>query len=82
MSNRPKVRLTDEEADSLRATMRDIQDSVAAYYAATAEPRELGGEVRNFLTSAQRFNELLAKQIGDSSTYNNYSNHPPAEAGS
>lgn len=50
--------------------MRDIQDSVAAYYAATAEPRELGGEVRNFLTSAQRLNELLAKQIGDSSTYN------------
>lgn len=70
MSNRSQVRLTNEEADSLRATMRDIQDSVADYYAATAESRELGGEVRNFLTSAQRLNELLAKQIGDSSTCN------------
>jgi len=50
--------------------MRDIQDSVAAYYPATAEPRGLGGEVRNFLMSAQRLNELLAKQIGDSSAYN------------
>lgn len=48
MSNRSQVRLTNEEADSLRATMRDIQDSVADYYAATAESRELGGRGPEF----------------------------------
>lgn len=72
MASRTTLRLTTDELGPLRATMRDIQLAVAAYYELTAKSGdidELGTPVRTFLTSVQQLNESLSKRVADSATY-------------
>lgn len=49
--------------------MRDLQMSVAEYYAETARGGDLGPRVRTFLVAAQTLNDLLSNQIARSATY-------------
>ncbi|GAA6123321.1 hypothetical protein BPY_14290 [Bifidobacterium psychraerophilum] len=69
MANGTRVRLTTYEIEPLRETMRDVQVSVADYYAATAESGDLGGKVRAFLINAQRLNDHFQNKIRDKATY-------------
>jgi hypothetical protein len=49
--------------------MRDVQQSVADYYAATATGGDLGRHVRTFLVGAQTLNELFSNAVADAATY-------------
>lgn len=49
--------------------MRDLQISVAEYFAETARGGELGRPVRNFLVAAQTLNDLLTNQVLQSESY-------------
>lgn len=72
MATPSTLRLTTDELDPLRTTMRDVQLAVAAYYELTAKSGdvdELGTPVRAFLTSVQQLNESLSKRIADSAIY-------------
>lgn len=61
--------LTTSEIAPLREVMRDLQVSVAAYYAETARGGDLGPRVRGFLVAAQTLNDLLTNQIAQSAIY-------------
>jgi hypothetical protein len=64
-----RVQLAKDELEPLRVTMRDVQQSTADYYAATATGGDLGRPVRAFLVGAQTLNERFAKAVADGSTY-------------
>lgn len=51
--------------------MRDLQSSVADYYAETARGGDLGPRVRSFLVAAQTLNDLLTNTIAQSASYKN-----------
>lgn len=76
----PRVALQFDELLPLREAMRDVQEGVAAYYAASARHSELGRSVRIFLDAAQRVNDLLTSAITDARTYRSLFD-PPAAAG-
>lgn len=61
--------ITPEEELRLVQVMGDIQEAVAAYYAETAARGDLGRHVRNWLSSVQTLNDLLAKALRDKTTY-------------
>jgi len=68
MSN-TSLAITTAEEPRFRQVMKDIQESVAAYYAETAAGGDLGGHVRTWLTRVQTLNDLFTEQLGDRSTY-------------
>jgi hypothetical protein len=69
MSTMP-LTIAEAEKRRLLQVMKDIQESVAAYYAETARDGDLGGHVRIWLTQVQNLNDLLTEQLGDKATYN------------
>ncbi|WP_454042954.1 hypothetical protein [Cellulosimicrobium sp. Marseille-Q8652] len=76
------ITLTTSEIAPLREVMRDLQTSVAGYYAETARGGDLGPRVRSFLVAAQTLNDLLTNQIAQSATYKQLfagQRHPSAD---
>ena len=67
----PLVGLSAAEVPPLREAMRDLQMSVAGYYAETARGGDLGPRVRGFLVATQTLNDLLANKIAQSGSYKN-----------
>jgi hypothetical protein len=66
----PLVEVPPDEVPRLREAMRDIQSSVADFYAETARDiDELGRRVRTFLSTAQLVNELLTSASANSAQY-------------
>lgn len=63
------VALTPAEIPPLREAMLDIQVAVARYYAETSRSGDTGIPLRNFLTAAQRVNDLLTNQASDAATF-------------
>ncbi len=63
------VELASAEILPLREAMRDVQVSVATYYAETARSGDLGVAVRRFLASAQVVNDLLSNQTTHAASY-------------
>ncbi|GAB33356.1 hypothetical protein [Gordonia otitidis] len=61
--------ITSAEEPRLRQVMKDIQNDVAAYYAATAGGGDLGVHARTWLGRVQNLNDLLTKQLHDKATY-------------
>ena len=61
--------ITAAEEPRLLQVMKDIQETVAAYYAETARGGDLGAHVRTWLTRVQTLNDLLTEQLGDKATY-------------
>ncbi|RKT36830.1 hypothetical protein DEU34_1358 [Microbacterium sp. AG1240] len=53
----------------LTEAMRDLQMSVAEYYADSAGAGDLGRRIRGFLTATQTLNDLLANQIAQAPAY-------------
>lgn len=53
----------------LTETMRDLQMSVAEYYADSAGAGDLGRRIRGFLTATQTLNDLLANQVAQAPAY-------------
>lgn len=76
----PLVALSPTEIYPLREVMRDLQLSVAEYYAETARGGELGRHVRSFLVAAQTLNELLTNKVLQSKSYKDLvvTRHPAA----
>lgn len=64
-----RLAITAAEEPRLLQLMKDIQESVASYYAETARGGDLGGHVRTWLARVQNLNDLLANQLGDKATY-------------
>lgn len=64
-----RLAITAEEEPRLVQVMKDIQESVATYYAETARGGDLGGHVRTWLTRVQNLNDLLSEQLGDKDSY-------------
>lgn len=70
MSHQALVQIPVDELPRLREAMRDVQRSVAAFYAETARDiDELGMRVRTFLAAAQVVNDLLTSASAAQSTY-------------
>lgn len=57
------------ETAMLTEAMRDLQLSVAEYYAETAGAGDLGRRVRGFLTATQTLNDLLSNKISQAAAY-------------
>lgn len=64
-----RLAITAAEEPRLLQVMKDIQESVADYYAETARGGDLGGHVRTWLTRVQNLNDLLSEQVGDKDRY-------------
>lgn len=78
----PLVALSATEVPPLREAMRDLQMSVADYYAETARGGDLGPRVRSFLVATQTLNDLLTNTIAESASYKDLfttQRHPAAE---
>ncbi|MBH0009567.1 hypothetical protein [Salinibacterium sp. SWN1162] len=78
----PLVRLEAAELMPLREAMRDLQRSLADYYAETARGGDLGPRVRSFLVAAQTLNDLLTNSIAESGAYKDLfagQRHPAAD---
>jgi hypothetical protein len=76
------VSLTPDEIGPLREVMRDLQLSVAGYYAETGGGANEGRQVRAFLVGTQTLNDLLGQQVGAAASYTalfNESRHSAAE---
>ena len=65
----PHLTITAAEEPRLVQVMKDIQETVAAYYVETALGGDLGVRVRTWLTRVQNLNDLLSEQLGDHATY-------------
>lgn len=78
--SQPLVALSPTETHPLREAMRDLQLSVAEYYAQTARGGELGRQVRSFLVAAQTLNDLLTNKVLQSKSYKDLfvTRHPAA----
>jgi hypothetical protein len=63
------VLIAKDELEPLRTEMRDLQNSVARSYAATASGDDLGSPVRDFITHVQTINDWLTNVIADSPSY-------------
>jgi hypothetical protein len=68
MSTSP-LTITPTEEPRLRQVMKDIQEDVAAYYAATARGDDLGVRARTWLGRVQNLNDLLTNRLGDKATW-------------
>lgn len=66
----PHLTITADEEPRLQQVMKDIQESVAAYYAETARGGDLGAQARTWLTKVQNLNDLLTERLGDRAAYN------------
>lgn len=69
MTVQPQLRISATELDPLRVTMRDTQQAVSEYYAATGNGQDLGRPVRAFLVAVQALNEHLSANVADSASY-------------
>lgn len=64
-----RLTITAAEEPRLLQVMKDIQETVGAYYVETARGGDLGVHVRSWLTRVQNLNDLLTEQLGDHTTY-------------
>jgi hypothetical protein len=66
MISAPLVHFPQTEVPRLREAMRDVQLSVASFYAETARSNEeLGRWVRAFLSTSQVVNDLLSNKSAE-----------------